>query len=89
MGKRTRSYRITDLATLKLTPACLSLVFSLSTECAMTFVLYALVGRPGIEVIKLFLCSAQPRLKFVLLINIKMPTIFGILAIINRINYRL
>ena len=41
------------------------------------------------EVIKLFSCSAQLRLKFILLINVKMPTIVGILTFISRINYRL
>ena len=44
---------------------------------------------PGPEVIKLFSCSAQLRLKFILLINVKMPTIVGILTFISRINYRL
>ena len=45
---------------------------------------------PGPEVIKLFFsCSAQLRLKFILLINVKMPTVVGILTFINRINYRL
>ena len=44
---------------------------------------------PGPEVIKLFSCSAEPRLKFILLINVKMPTIVGILTFISRINYRL
>ena len=43
--------------------------------------------RPGPEVIKLFSCSAQLRLKFILLINVKMPTIVGILTFISRINY--
>ena len=47
------------------------------------------IRRPGSEVIKLFSCSAQPRLKFILLINVKMPTIVGILTFISRINYRL
>ena len=42
----------------------------------------------GPEVIKLFSCSAQLRLKFILLINVKMPTIVGILTFISRINYR-
>ena len=48
----------------------------------------------GPEVIKLFSCSAQLRLKFILLINVKMPTIVGILTIagiltfLSRINYR-
>ena len=32
---------------------------------------------------------AQLRLKFILLINVKMPTIVGILTFISRINYRL
>ena len=43
----------------------------------------------GPEVIKRFSCSAQLRLKFILLINVKMPTIVGILTFISRINYRL
>ena len=43
--------------------------------------------RPGPEVIKLFSCSAQLRLKFILLINVKMPTIVGILTFMSRINY--
>ena len=38
---------------------------------------------PGPEVIKLFSCSAQLRLKFILLINVKMLTIVGILTIIS------
>ena len=43
---------------------------------------------PGPEVIKLFSCSAQLRLKFILLINVKMPTIVGILTFMSRINYQ-
>ena len=35
---------------------------------------------PGPEVIKLFSYSTQPSMKFFLLINIKMPTIVGILT---------
>ena len=34
----------------------------------------------------LFSCSTQQSLKFILLINVKMPTIVGILTFINRIN---
>ena len=45
--------------------------------------------RPGPEVIKLFSCSTQRRLKFILLINVKMPTMVGILTFISRINYKL
>ena len=36
--------------------------------------------------IKLFLCSTQLSMKFILLINAKMPTIVGILTFISRIN---
>ena len=35
---------------------------------------------PGPEVIKLFSCSTQLSMKFFLLINVKMPTIVGILT---------
>ena len=44
---------------------------------------------PGPEVIKLMSCSAQLRIKFILLINVKMPTIAGILTFMSRINYSL
>ena len=37
------------------------------------------VTNSGTEVIKLFSCSTQQSMKFVLLINVKMPTIVGIL----------
>ena len=36
--------------------------------------------KPGPEVIKLFPCSPQLSMKFILLINVKMPTIVGILT---------
>ena len=42
--------------------------------------------RPGPEAIKLFSCSTQLSIKFIMLINIKMPTIVGILAFISIIN---
>ena len=42
--------------------------------------------RAGPEVIKLFSCSAQLSSKFILLINVKMPTIVGILTFISMIN---
>ena len=41
---------------------------------------------PGPEVIKLFPCSTQLCMKFILLINVKMPTIVGILTFISMIN---
>ena len=40
----------------------------------------------GPKVIKLFLCSTQLSTKFILLINVKMPTIVGILTFISMIN---
>ena len=42
--------------------------------------------KPGPEVIKLFPCSTQLSMKFFLLINIKMPTIVGILTFMSRKN---
>ena len=42
----------------------------------------------GPEVIKLFSCSTQLSLKFILLINVKMTTIVGILTFMSRINYQ-
>ena len=40
----------------------------------------------GPEVIKKFACSTQLSKKFILLINVKMPTIVGILIFISMIN---
>ena len=42
--------------------------------------------KPGPEVIKLFLCSAQLSMKFFLLINVQMPTIVGILILMSEKN---
>ena len=44
--------------------------------------------KTGPKVIKLFSCSPQLSLEFILLINVKMPTIVVILIFIS-INYRL
>ena len=41
------------------------------------FVFFFSGFQPGPEVIKLFSCSAQLILKFILLLNVKMPTIVG------------
>ena len=43
--------------------------------------------QPGSEVIKLFTFSTQLSIKFILLINVKMPKIVGILTFMSRINY--
>ena len=42
--------------------------------------------RSGPEGIKLFPCSTQLSTKFILLINVKMPTIVAILTFISMIN---
>ena len=42
--------------------------------------------RRGPEVIKPFSCSTQLSKKFILLINVKMPTIFGISTFISKVN---
>ena len=42
--------------------------------------------RPGPEVIKLFAYSTQTSTQFILLINVKIPTIVGILIFISMIN---
>ena len=39
--------------------------------------------QPGPEVIKLFSCSTQMSMEFFLLINVKMPTIVGILTFMS------
>ena len=44
------------------------------------------VHRSGPDVIKLFSCSTQLSTKYILLINIKMPTIVGISTFITMIN---
>ena len=51
------------------------------------FILGKEIGKiPGPEVIKLFSCSTQLSTKFILLINVKMPTNVGILTFISMIN---
>ena len=42
-----------------------------------------ITSEPGPEVIKLFSCSTQLSMKFFLFINVKMPTIVGILTFIS------
>ena len=45
-----------------------------------------LKSNTGAEVIKLFSCSTQLNMKFFLLINVKTPTIVGILTFMSRKN---
>ena len=44
------------------------------------------VERIGPEVIKLFSCSAQLCMKFIMLINVKLPTIVDILIFLSMLN---
>ena len=55
---------------------------------AMGIILYIMVSyyNPGPVIIKLFSNSTQSSTKFILLINVKMPTIVGILTFIDMIN---
>ena len=55
-------------------------------EFAKSVYVRGFVLSPGPEVIKLFPCSTQLSMNFILLIDIKMPTIVGILTFISRIN---
>ena len=48
--------------------------------------LTACVHRPGPEVIKLFSCSTQLSMNIFLLINVKMPTIVGMLTFMSGNN---
>ena len=43
-------------------------------------------SNPGSESIKHFSCSTQLRMKFIMLINVKMPTIVGILTFMSIIS---
>ena len=49
---------------------------------------FLIFGSPGLEVIKCFSSSTQLSMKFILLINVKMPTTVGILTFISGINTR-
>ena len=44
-----------------------------------------IAGNPSPEVTKRFSCSSLLSVKFILLINVKMPTIVGILTLISMI----
>ena len=44
------------------------------------------IGRPGPGVIKLVSCPTQLCMKFILLINVKVPTVVGILTFISMKN---
>ena len=60
-----------------------SCFFKISYFLSKTDKIRGYSDRPGPEVIKLFWCSTQLSMKFILLINVKMPTIVGILTFIS------
>ena len=62
------------------------LIVTVMAETNIWFNLGLETRKPGPEVIKLFPCSTQLSKKFILLINVKMPTIVGILTFISMIN---
>ena len=61
--------------------------FLVSTGFVQSYYIHITASvKPCPEVIKLFSYSAQLSTKFILLINVKMPTIVGILTFISMIN---
>ena len=58
----------------------------LAATCCLLNLCNQFWPRSGPEVIKLFSCSTQLSTKFILFINVKMPTIVGILTFISMIN---
>ena len=52
----------------------------------LLYLTYVSLNGPGLEVTQLFTCSIQLRMKFILLINVQMPTVVGILTYISRID---
>ena len=61
-------------------------VFSIFDDKRIAYFVFVILAFPGPEVIKLFSYSTQLNTKFILLINVKMPTILGILVFISMIN---
>ena len=62
---------------------------SISTNTSMANIYIPVklhTDKTGPEVINLFPCSNELSMNFILLINVKMPTIVGILTFISRIN---
>ena len=77
--KRERK-RERELFALLLMCYCCHMYVAISVLCRVLVIpwvsqLSVIVAFPGLEVIKLFSCSTELSTKFILLINIKMPTI--------------
>ena len=83
LDKKTRSLAI-------LTCFLKRLINFISKDLNMVFSIYqdvqGLCSLSGPEVIKLFSCSTQLSMKFILIINVEMPTTVGILTFMGRIN---
>ena len=60
-------------------------LFVIDVQNDFRLYLYTMKTEAGPEVIKLFPCSIQLSTKYILLINVKMPTIVGILTFISMI----
>ena len=65
---------------------CLYSTNFLSYQDSQQLPITLFLSRQGPDVIKLFSCSTQLSMKFILLINVKMPTIVGILTYISMID---
>ena len=61
-------------------------VFPCSTQLSMKF---QLLRESKILKNNIFFCLKQSNVVFILLINVKMPTIVGILTFMSRINFKL
>ena len=67
---------------LQFVPDISHILIALGNFCFgfMNVCVFMTVQLPGPEVMKLFSCSTQLSLKFILIINVKMPTTVGILT---------
>ena len=75
---RSQRYRLLPVPTVVLLTSSLHVVAPIMC--------WGLVFSPGPGVINFFSCSTQLSTKFILLINVKMPSIVGILTFISMIN---
>ena len=55
------------------------------TNAKLPYIMNLMVKKSGPIIIKLFLCSTQISKKIIILINVKMPTIVGILTFVTMI----
>ena len=60
-----------------------SSIHAVDVVCIRDYASDKVLGKSGPEVINIFSCSTQLDMKFFLLINVKMPTIVGILTFMS------